>query len=64
MVKLNEKFVTDRAGRQTDVVLRRRDYVRLLNYIEDLEDRLEIRSRKRAARFVTWESAKAALATK
>jgi hypothetical protein len=64
MVKLNEKFVTDRAGRQTDVVLRRRDYVRLLDYIEDLEDRLEIRSRKRAARFVTWESAKAALATK
>jgi hypothetical protein len=64
MVKLNEKFVTDRAGRQTDVVLRRRDYVRLLDYVEDLEDRLEIRSRKRAARFVTWESAKAALATK
>jgi hypothetical protein len=46
------------------VVLRRRDYVRLLDYIEDLEERLEIRSRKRAARFVTWESAKAALATK
>lgn len=64
MVKLNEKFVTDRAGRQTDVVLRRRDYVRLLDYIEDLEDRLEIRRRKRTARFITWESAKAALATK
>jgi len=61
MVKLNEKYVTDRSGRRTDVVLSRKDYGRLLEYLEDLEDRLEIRKRKRGARFVSWESAKAGL---
>jgi len=64
MVKLNEKYVTDRAGRRTDVVLSRKDYHRLLDYLEDLEDRLEIRKRKRGARFVSWESAKASLKAK
>ena len=51
--------MTDRAGRRTDVVISRKDYRRLLDYLEDLEDRLEIR--KRGARFVSWESAKAGL---
>ncbi len=60
MVKLNEKYVTDRAGR-ADVVLSRKDYRRLLEYLEDLEDRLETRKRKRGARFVSWESVKARL---
>lgn len=64
MVKLNEKYVTDRAGRRTDVVLSRKDYRRLLDYLEDLEDRLEIRKRKRGARFVSWESVKASLKAK
>jgi hypothetical protein len=54
MVKLNEKYMTDRAGRPTDVVLSRKD----------LEDRLEIRKRKRGAKFVAWETAKASLKTK
>ena len=64
MVKLNEKYVTDRAGRRTDVVLSRKDYRRLIDYLEDLEDRLEIRKRKRGARFVSWEIAKASLKAK
>jgi hypothetical protein len=64
MVKLNEKYVTDRAGRRTDVVLSRKDYRRLIDYLEDLEDRLEIRKRKRGARFVSWEIAKAGLKAK
>ena len=58
MVKLNEKFVTDKAGRATEVILRRRDYVRLLDYLEDLEDRLEIKRRKKSAKFIPWEQVK------
>jgi hypothetical protein len=61
MVKLNEKFVTDKAGRATEVILRRRDYVRLLDYLEDLEDRLEIKRRKKSAKFMSWEQVKADL---
>lgn len=53
-MKLNEKYVTDRTGQRTDVVLSRKDYLRLMDYLEDLEDRLEIR--KRNAKFVPWES--------
>ena len=64
MVQLNERYVTDRAGRPTDVVLSRKDYQKLLDYMEDLEDRLEIRKRKRGARFIAWETAKARLKTK
>jgi hypothetical protein len=64
MVKLNEKYVTDRAGQRTDVVLSRKDYLRLMEYLEDLEDRLEIRKRKRNAKFVPWEHAKSVLKTK
>jgi hypothetical protein len=56
--------MTDRAGRPTDVVLSRKDYRKLLDYLEDLEDRLEIRKRKRGAKFVVWETAKASLKTK
>ena len=64
MVKLNEKYVTDRAGQRTDVVLSRKDYLRLMEYLEDLEDRLEIRKRKRNAKFVPWEHAKVVLKAK
>jgi hypothetical protein len=64
MVKLNEKYVTDRAGQRTDVVLSRKDYRRLMEYLEDLEDRLEIRKRKRNAKFVPWETAKSRLKTR
>ena len=64
MVKLNEKYVTNRRGQRTDVVLSRRDYLRLMEYLEDLEDRLEIRKRKRGAKFVAWETAKARLKTR
>ena len=64
MVKLNEKYVTNRRGQRTDVVLSRKDYIRLMEYLEDLEDRLEIRKRKRNAKFVPWEAAKACLKTK
>ena len=64
MVKLNEKYMTDHAGRPTDVVLSRKDYRKLLDYLEDLEDRLEIRKRKKNAKFVPWETAKARLNAK
>ena len=61
MVKLNERFVTNKAGRATEVILTRRDYLRLLDYLEDLEDRLEIKRRKKSATFVPSEQVKAAL---
>jgi len=53
-VKLNEKYMTDRDGRPTDILLTRKDYRQLLDY---LEDRPEIRNRKRNAKFVAWETA-------
>ncbi len=58
VVKLNEKFVTDKSGRRTEVILSRGDYQKLLDYLEDLEDRLEIRRRKKNASFVPWETVK------
>ena len=61
MVKLNERYVTDKSGRSTEVILRRREYLRLLDYVVDLEDRLEIKRRKKAAQFVPWEQVKAEL---
>ncbi len=64
MVKLNEKYMTDRPGRPTNVILSRKDYRKLMDYLEDLEDRLEIRKRKHGAKFVAWETAKASLKTK
>jgi hypothetical protein len=64
MVKLNEKYVTDRRGQRTDVVLSRKDYLRLMEYLEDLEDRLQIRKRKRNAKFLPWDTAKARLKTR
>ena len=61
MIQLHERIVTDRGGRQTGVILPRRDFQKLLSYLEDLEDRLEIKRRKRDAVLVPWEDAKAAL---
>ena len=61
MVKLNEQFVTDKAGRSAGVMLRQRDYRRLMDYVEDLEDRLEIKRRKKSAQFVSWDQVKAGL---
>ncbi len=61
MVKLNEKYVTDKAGRATQVILSRREYLGLLSYLEDLEDRLEIKRRKKSSQFTPWEQLKAEL---
>jgi len=59
VVKLNEKFITDKTGRKTEVILSRGDYQKLMDYLEDLEDRLEIRRRNKGASFTPWETVKA-----
>jgi hypothetical protein len=61
MVRLNETHVTDRTEQRTEVVLSRKDYLRLM---EHLGDRMEIRKRKRNAKFVPWEIAKTRLKTR
>jgi hypothetical protein len=38
MIKVKEKIVLDEKGRKVLVILDAKDYKRLLNYIEDIED--------------------------
>src|SRR5438876_3364 len=54
MIRLNEKYVTDKSGKSKEVILNHGQYLRLLEYLEDIEDRLEIKRRKKSARFVPW----------
>lgn len=61
MLKLEEKLVTDKAGQGTDVILSRKDYEKLMEQLRDLEDCLEIKQRRKNAKFVAWEKVKADL---
>jgi len=38
MIPLKEKYIIDNNGNTTNVMLTKKDYDRLLEYIEDLED--------------------------
>ena len=59
MLKVEERLVTDKFGHVTEVILSRKDYEKLREQIEDLQDRLEIKRRKKDAKFVPWEKVKA-----
>jgi len=50
MLKLREKFLTDKNGKPTAVVLDFQSYRRLRRHLEDLEDALELDKARRAAR--------------
>lgn len=49
MLKVHEKYVVDERGRKTAVVLNVREYRRLLERLEDLEDALNLDEAKRAS---------------
>ena len=50
MLKLREKFLTDKNGNPTAVVLDFQSYRRLRRHLEDLEDALGLDKARRAAR--------------
>jgi len=50
MIELKEKYLVDEKGRTSAVVLDVRAYRRLLRYLEDMEDALELDKAKRAAK--------------
>ena len=50
MLKLREKFLTDKNGKPTSVVLDFQSYRRLRRHLEALEDALELDKARRAAR--------------
>ena len=59
MVQLKEKYVTDGNGRKTAVVLDMRDYKKLLDYMDDLEDAADlVRAEKTAKKFISWKELK------
>jgi hypothetical protein len=47
MLKVNEKFLTDKNGKPTAIVLDIRSYRRLRQHLEDLEDALELDKARR-----------------
>ena len=62
MLKLREKFLMDRNGKPTAVVLDFQSYRRLWRHLEDLEDALELDKARRAAnRFRTYDVVRADL---
>ena len=50
MLKPSEKFIVDRKGRKTAVMLDVASYRALLDYVEDLEDALELDEAVRSAK--------------
>lgn len=62
MVQLKEQYVTDCNGRKTAVVLDMRDYKKLMDYMEDLEDAADlVRAEKTAKKFISWKELKGRL---
>ncbi len=50
------KYLIDKKGRKTDVVINLKDYENLLEFIEDLEDANDLlKAEKKAIRFTTYE---------
>ncbi len=47
MLKVHEKYVVDERGRKTAVMLDVREYRRLMERLEDLEDALELDEARR-----------------
>ncbi|PKL39174.1 MAG: hypothetical protein CVV44_09930 [Spirochaetae bacterium HGW-Spirochaetae-1] len=38
MISVHQKYIIDDNGKKTNVILTKKDYDRLMDYIEDLED--------------------------
>ena len=52
MIKVKERIVLDEKGRKVSVILNVKDYKRLLDYIEDIEDVIAYDKAKSAKREV------------
>ncbi len=50
MVQLHEKFLTDSHGRKTAVVLNIKVYLKLREYIEDLQDAVDFKKARASVR--------------
>jgi hypothetical protein len=56
MLKLKERFLRDKHGKPTAIVLDIRSYRRLRRHLEDLEDALELdKARRSAKNFRSYE---------
>ena len=57
MLEVKEQYVVDKAGREVAVMIDLKDYQRLLKYIENIEDALELKKavREEKERGVTLE---------
>ncbi|MDD5153939.1 MAG: hypothetical protein PHR03_04630 [Desulfovibrionales bacterium] len=53
MTGLKEKYVVDKSGRKTGVILGIREYNKLKEKIEDYRDKLELQKAKRIAKKIT-----------
>ena len=56
MTQLKEKYVTDHQGRKVAVMLEIKQYQKLQEYLEDLQDALDLKGAKATAKkFIPFE---------
>ena len=59
MISLKEKYIVDDNGKKTSVIITKRDYDRLVDYIEELEDIAAYdKAKHRKESSVAWEKVK------
>ena len=59
MIPVKEKFIVDKKGKPVSVIIGKRDYDRLLEYIEELEDIAAYdRVKKEKGSSIPWETVK------
>jgi PHD/YefM family antitoxin component YafN of YafNO toxin-antitoxin module len=62
MAKVKENFIVNKKGQKRAVVLDLRDYLRLIEHLEDLEDALELdRAERKAKSFRDYKDIRAEL---
>ena len=59
MIQVKENYIVDKNGNTTDVIIAKKDYERMLEYIEELEDIAAYdRAKKEKGANTSWEKVK------
>ncbi len=59
MISLKENYIIDKNGKTTDVIIPKKDYDRMLEYIQELEDIAAYdRAKKEKGTTVSWDKVK------
>ncbi|OHB90779.1 MAG: hypothetical protein A3E19_04530 [Planctomycetes bacterium RIFCSPHIGHO2_12_FULL_52_36] len=59
MIKIHTRYITDTEGNPLEVVLPVKEFKALMEYVEEIEDALELeKAIKEAEEFVPWEEFK------